>query len=206
MSSLDELNFSCGSCTECPLSRNRKVPILGQGSRNPDIVMVVDRTSVTTAVNGNIFAGSEGSILNNLIRLSELDVSKLWVTPCVSCPTERAQPGKRRQELFSAPKKRAVDSCRPRLHEELHILDPVMLISMGPTSFQALRGKGNFTQNMGRVVEANLIGEHIDYKVPMMVIDGVMTLLRSAQNPTKIWNKNLAYMRLAETISKDLRR
>lgn len=205
LSSIQDLQFRTRSCRSCGLCENRKVSIDGVGSYGAEILLVVDRTSVRTSVDGNIFSGNEGSILNNLIRLSKIDVNTLWVSTCVACPTEKAVPGMRQKEIFSAPKKRAIDACRDRLHEEVHIIDPSILISMGPSSFQALRGKGNFTQNLGRVVEANLIGRRTDYKVPMMVIDGVMTLLRSAQNPDKIWNKNLAYMRLAETISQQLR-
>lgn len=175
------------------------------GSSDPDVVIVVDRTSVQTALVGNIFAGLEGSILNSFIRMSEADPNRLWVTTCVSCPTEISIPGKRPKEVFQAPKKVAIDACRARLHEELRILEPNMLIAMGPSAVAALRGQETFTQSLGRVVEANISGEIVDYKLPMMVVDSVMTLLRSAQNPGKIWNKNIASIRLAMDISKDLK-
>lgn len=167
--------------------------------------MVVDRTSVDTSILGNIFAGREGSILANVIGLSEIDPGSLWVTPCVACPTDKAAPGKRTLEVFPAPKSAAIKACRERLHAEIRILEPNMLVAMGPSSVEALRGEANFTGSNGRVVEANILGEQLDYKLPMMVLDSVMTLLRTAQNPGKIWNKNLANLRLAETISKELK-
>ena len=80
-----------------------------------------------------------------------------------------------------------------------------MLIAMGPTAVDALRGKETYTQTVGRIVEADILGEVTDYKLPMMVIDGVMTLLRTAQNPGKIWNKNLANIRTAVQISNKLK-
>lgn len=205
LSRIEDLKFRAGGCEDCSLNTNRKVPIVGVGSINPDVVMVVDRSSVQASLCGNIFAGKEGSILNSIIRLAEIDPSILWVTPCVYCPTERSSPGERPKEVFSAPKKRAITSCRPRLHEEIRILEPNMLIAMGPTSVEALRGQATFTQSRGRIVEASIEGEVVDFKLPMMVIDSVMTLLRHAQNPSKIWNKNIAYIRLATEISEKLK-
>lgn len=205
MSGLDDLNFICGTCTACSLSRNRKVPILGQGSRNPDIVMVVDRTSVQSSINGNLFAGKEGSVLNYFIRYSELVPDYLYVTPAVSCPTESSAPKARPKEIYAAPKLANVKSCIPVLHKEISILDPNLVIAMGPTAVSALRGSETFTQSLGRVVEANIEGVQNNYKLPMMVLDSVVTLLRSAQNPGKIWNKNLAYVRWASTINQQIR-
>lgn len=204
-SKLEDIQFNYSTCVSCKLNSNRKVSIVGVGSSDADIVLVVDRTSVQTAVNGNLFAGREGSILNHLIRLSDLDPSSLWVTPCVVCPTEKSVPGMRTKEVFSAPKSASIKACSSRLHQEIRTLDPNMLIAMGPTSVAALRGESTFTATKGRVVEANIIGEVVDYKLPMMVVDGVMTLLRTAQNPGKIWNKNLADIRLAAQISKQLK-
>lgn len=203
-SKLDHIQFKCSNCTDCKLSLNRKVAIHGMGYPTARIVLVVDRTSVHAAVSGNLFAGREGSILNHLVRLAELDPNELWVTPCVACPTERSIPGKRPKEVFSAPKHAALKACSSRLHEEIRAIDPNLIIAMGPSSYASLRGESNFTSSKGRVVEATIRGEVVDYKLPMMVIDGVMTLLRSAQNPGKIWNKNLADIRLAQRISKQL--
>lgn len=203
---LDDINFNCGNCSQCSLSKNRKVPILGQGARNPDIVMVVDRTSVQSSVNGNIFSGREGSVLNYFIRFSKLDPEFLYVTPSVFCPTEKPVPQARPKEIFSAPKLANVKACRKWLHKALRVLDPNMIIAMGPTSVAALRSDETFTQSLGRMVEANIEGHKSDYKLPMMVIDSVVTLLRSAQNPGKIWNKNLAYVRWASAINQQLRR
>lgn len=205
-SKLEGIQFECSRCTGCKLHLNRKISISGVGHADANIVMVVDRTSVQTAVNGNLFAGREGSILNHLIRLSELDTSKLWVTPCVACPTEKSVPGARPKEVFGAPKPASIRGCIPRLHKEISVIDPNMIVAMGPSSVAALRGDYTFTASKGRVVEASIIGEVVDYRLPMMVVDGVMTLLRSAQNPGKIWNKNLADIRLAEQISKQLNR
>ena len=203
---LEDHQFKCGRCTACKLHANRKLPIVGVGgSDNPDIVLVADRTSVSASVVGNIFAGREGSILANLIELSKIDTDSLWVTPCVSCPTEKHRPGKRNLELFPAPKAASIKACRNRLHAEIRILEPNMLVAMGPSAVDALRGEYNFTGSNGRVVEASIIGEEVDFKLPMMVLDSVMTLLRTAQNPGRIWNKNLANLRLAETISKELK-
>ena len=202
---IDDLNFACSTCEMCSLHRNRKVSIQGVGSLNPDIVLVVDRTSVKSSLSGDLFAGSEGSVLNYLIRWSGLDPASLYVTPSVACPTESSAPQRRPKEVFGAPKKASVKACRSRLHEEIRILDPNIIVAMGPTAVDALRGSSNFTQSKGRVVEGDIIGEEADYKLPVMVLDSVMTLLRTAQNPGKIWNKNLAYIRWASTINKQLK-
>ena len=203
---LESLRFRCARCTSCNLHRNRKTSIDGVGgSEKPEVLIVVDRTSVKTSTSGNIFDGREGSIMNNLIRLSKIDPSRLWVSPAVSCPVEKSVPGVRGKEIFGAPKAAAVKACRWRLHEEIRILNPYMLVAMGPSSVDALRIKGTFTGTQGRVVEAQIEGEVNDYMLPTMVIDSVMTLLRTAQNPRKIWNKNISSLRLAAQISKQLK-
>jgi len=202
---IEDLVFKYSSCDSCGLGANRKVLIRGLGSYGADIVLVVDRTSVQSAIHGNLFGGKEGSILNYIIRFADMPTDKLWVTPSVSCPTEKLVPGKRIKEVFGAPKDACIKACVPRLHEEIRIIDPNMLIAMGPSSVKALRVGASFTSVHRRVVEATIVGESVDYKLPVMVIDSILTLLRSAQNPGKIWNKNIADLRSAVQISKQLK-
>lgn len=208
---IDETLFSYRTCTKCALCKNRKTLLYGRGKVETHIVAVIDRVGPRAASSGNIFTGGEGRFLTTLFKRAGMDPKSIWITPVVSCPTGVVAPQqKRRVEMLPAPKKSEVEACSPRLHRELHLIEPCMIFAFGAASVSALVPNAKFKELQGRVTEAVVRGDLVEYPVPMMALPSMNQLYRNpAQNVGSIWNKTLdnlkAGLSVAHTLT-DLRR
>ena len=189
---IDELLFKQRTCTSCSLHINRKTLLVGNGSVVTDVVAVVDRVSPRAAVTGNLYSGGEGKFLSTLFLRAGMSPTALWVTPVVSCPTGSLVPTKGRIDMLPAPKKIETSACSPRLHQEIHLIEPSIIFAFGTTSVTALSPKAKFTEVRGRVSEATIQGDLVHYPVPMMALPSINQLYR---NPTQavggVWHKTL---------------
>lgn len=203
---IDELLFSYRSCTKCSLCKNRKTLLYGRGSVNTHIVAVIDRVGPRAASTGNIFTGGEGRFLTTLFKRAGMSPSAIWITPVVSCPTGTNQPQQnRRVEMLPAPKKSEVEACRPRLHEELHLIEPCMVFAFGSASVNSLVPNAKFQELQGRVSEAFIQGDLVEYPVPLMALPSMNQLYRNpAQNVGSIWNKTLENIKAGLAVAHQL--
>ena len=131
--------FSYRTCSKCSLCKNRKTLLYGKGRTSTHVVAVLDRVGPRAASTGNILTGGEGRFLTTLFKRAGMDPSAIWITPVVSCPTGTTLPQQnRRVEMLPAPKKSEVEACSPRLHEEIHNIEPCMIFAFGSASVSSL--------------------------------------------------------------------
>ena len=190
---IDELLFSYRTCSKCSLCKNRNTLLYGKGRTSTHVVAVLDRVGPRAASTGNILTGGEGRFLTTLFKRAGMDPSAIWITPVVSCPTGTTLPQQnRRVEMLPAPKKSEVEACSPRLHEEIHNIEPCMIFAFGSASVSSLVPNAKFQELQGRVTEAFITGDLVEYPVPMMALPSMNQLYRNpAQKPGSIWNKTL---------------
>jgi uracil-DNA glycosylase family 4 len=192
---VEEISFNYRSCTNCDLHKYRKVTIRGQGRVDTGIVAVIDRVSPGGATSGDLFYGGEGKALSSILKRAGILPSAVWVTPVVACPTGSLAPRERgRIEMLPAPKLSEAKACQPRLYGELHSIQPYIILAFGPASIKALYPKQSIV--VGRVVEAFIQGDLVEYAVPMMPLPSINQLYRNTtQNVGGMWNKTLEHIR-----------
>jgi uracil-DNA glycosylase family 4 len=191
---IDELLFDHRDCTLCPLHKHRKVLIRGQGKLHTKIVAVVDRVSPRAAVTGNPLDGGEGKFLASVLKKAGIDPSYVWVTPVVSCPSSSLAPRPRgRIDMLSAPKPGELAACRSRLHAEINIIEPHIILAFGSAAMKGVTLRPtSVVEARGRVTEAYIQGNLVEYAVPMMVLPSVNQLYRDpSQNVGGMWNKTI---------------
>lgn len=194
------------NCAECRLHKNRKCLVLGKGSIHASVVILLDRVSVRAAYNGNIMDGGEGQTLQQVLRFVAEDYpiirsSFLWVTPTVLCPTQRLG----RQEMLPTPSAKEQTACFSRLSEEIHYIQPEIIIACGTAAYKTTTatGSGSYDESLGRVVEAHITGDVGTYPVPMMVTYSMNQLLRNpTQNVGGVWNKTVGHFKQAIATAK----
>tara|TARA_Y100000310_G_scaffold334995_1_gene415987 strand:+ start:17864 stop:18547 length:684 start_codon:yes stop_codon:yes gene_type:complete len=197
------------TCTDCRLHKNRKIPVLGKGSADASVIILLDRVSVRAACSGNIMDGGEGKTLQQVLRFVSEDYPEikskfLWVTPVVICPTQRI--GKT-NEMIPVPTPKEQAACFSRLSGELHHIQPEIIIACGSAAFKAVTptGSGSYEEGLGRVVEAYISGNIGTYPIPMMVTYSMNQLYRNpTQNVGGIWHKCIGHFKQAVNISKTL--
>lgn len=169
--------------------------IHGQGRVDTKVVALVDRVGPRAATTGDIFNGGEGKFLSGIFKRAGIYPAALWVTSVVACPTASLAPRERgRIEMLPAPKLSEIKACQPRLHTELHLIEPYIIFAFGTSSAKALCPKQAILH--GRVIEAFVQGDLIEYAVPMMPLPSINQLYRNTtQNVGGMWNKTLEHIR-----------
>src|SRR5437763_15222704 len=110
------------ACTDCP--RGQLMPVLGSGHPQADIFLVKHSARPSDVEEGVAFYGRTGNALMKSLKRLAIDPLAVYGTLCVKCPV--ADP-----EL-------ADPSCIARLAEELAIIQPKIVVVMGPEALAVM--------------------------------------------------------------------
>lgn len=197
-------------CKRCPLHRHRKIPVepVGYADEGVGLLFVIDRLPLSTMYGDPLDESNHLWILERL--LSHLEdgpcISELWVTPTALCPTRSPVPGERAPDMMPLPRTNHIRECRERLHREIHILQPKVVVACGSEALKALHVKNppKYKQVFGTISEVYVQGDLVPYPVPLMTTYALTTLDRSGQSDPQIWNNIYAHLTTALRISKEL--
>jgi uracil-DNA glycosylase family 4 len=109
-------------CADCP--RGQLMPVLGSGHPQADIFMLKHSARPSEVEEGVAFYGRTGNALMKSLKRLSIDPLAVYGTLCVKCPvldTDLADPG-----------------CVARIVEELAIVQPKIVVVMGPDALQTL--------------------------------------------------------------------
>ncbi len=134
---LNQLMRELQSCEHCP--RGNLMPVLGSGHPQADIMLLKHSAMPSEIEEGVAFYGRSGSaIMKSLARLS-IDPLAVYGTLCVKCP-------------LSDPSL-ADFACVSRLAEEIAIVQPKIIVAMGPDALATL---GEIEIPLAHELEPNL--------------------------------------------------
>ena len=155
--SLTELRDEWSSCESCDLGKRRLAVdgkfVFGEGMRG-GIMFIGDGPGEAEEEEGRPFIGNAGMVLRKV--LDKLQFTEHYITNLVAChsctPCIRAdgQPIFRRdyQTRKMLPLMRdepplplCIDACLPRLQEEIYLVDPILIVTIGPVATKTLIGK-----------------------------------------------------------------
>src|SRR5438067_12754754 len=112
------------SCRHCP--RGALMPVLGSGHPQADIFLLKYSPQPSEVEEGVAFYGRAGNALMKSLKRLSIDPLAVYGTLCVKCPV--GDPSL------------ADPSCVSRLITELAIVQPKMVVVMGPEALSALSG------------------------------------------------------------------
>jgi uracil-DNA glycosylase len=113
---LNQLTREIQECDQCP--RGKLMPVLGSGHPQADIFMVKYAATNAEVEEGVAFYGRAGNALVKSFKRLGIDPLVVYGTLCAKCPT--AEPD------------RAAEECVRRLVEEVAIVQPRIVVVMGP--------------------------------------------------------------------------
>lgn len=120
---LAELNKQIKACSKCPLRETATQPVCGLGAVGSKYMLIGEAPGREEDKAGMPFVGLAGQRLNRLIGLAGIDINDCYLTNTVRC-----RPPKNR-----TPKKKERLSCQEFLEEEIHIIAPRYIITLGST-------------------------------------------------------------------------
>ncbi|HUH81792.1 MAG TPA: uracil-DNA glycosylase family protein [Solirubrobacteraceae bacterium] len=119
---LNQLMRELQACEHCP--RGNLMPVLGSGHPQADIMLLKHSAMPSEIEEGVAFYGrSGGAIMKSLKRLA-IDPLAVYGTLCVKCPLSDAS--------------LADFACVSRLAEEIAIVQPKIIVAMGPDALATL--------------------------------------------------------------------
>jgi uracil-DNA glycosylase family 4 len=110
------------SCDRCP--RGSLMPVLGSGHPQADVLLLKYAPTPAEIEEGVAFYGRAGTALMKSLRRLDIDPLAVYGTLCVKCPVA--------DTALAAPE------CVSRLVEEFAIVQPKMVVVMGPEALEVL--------------------------------------------------------------------
>ena len=104
------------ACDRCP--RGNLMPVLGSGHPQADVLLLKHAPTPAEVEEGVAFYGRAGTALMKSLRRLDIDPLVVYGTLCVKCPVADA--------TLAAPE------CVARLVEEIAIVQPKIVVVMGP--------------------------------------------------------------------------
>lgn len=138
------------NCKKCPLWKNKKA-VFGQGNINSKIVFIGEAPGKNEALQGKPFVGRAGKLLDELLKISNIKRNGIFITNIV----------KHRTPNNRIPKSDEIKACVPYLIEQISIIKPKMIVTLGRTATNFIFKKFNFKQENiakihGRIFKNNI--------------------------------------------------
>lgn len=171
---LAELRQEWVSCRRCSLGLQRESNggefVFGQGTRRT-IMFIGEGPGVEEDETGTPFIGKSGQLLRSIVH--KLGIGEHYISNLVTCRScepvldDHGLPRmRRRQRGPSVPMYRDTPplpvqwkTCLPRLHEEIYLVDPIVIVSLGGTAAEALTGHAvTITRDRGSEVHIEIPG------------------------------------------------
>jgi uracil-DNA glycosylase family 4 len=119
---LNSFSRDLQSCPHCP--RGQLMPVLGSGHPQADIMLLKYSARPSEVEEGVAFYGRTGNALMKSLKRLSIDPLAVYGTLCVKCPVP--------DPVMADP------ACIARLIEELAIVQPKLIVIMGPEALAVL--------------------------------------------------------------------
>lgn len=142
MSALDNLALEASGCTRCALATGRTQVVFGEGDPAASLMVVGEAPGRDEDRLGRPFVGRSGQLLDRLLaEEAGLRRDQVYIANVVKCrPPDNRDP---RPEEIAA--------CRPYLQEQVRLIRPRVVLTLGNFSTQLLLAtKRGITQLRGR--------------------------------------------------------
>lgn len=138
------LRRQAGACMACPLARERRSVVFGEGDPHARLMFVGEAPGEQEDLQGRPFVGRAGQLLDRILEAAEIDRSEVFITNTVMC----RPPGNR------VPTDEERATCRPYFERKMALIRPGIVVLLGSTAAQQVLGPElRITRDRGRPVE-----------------------------------------------------
>lgn len=172
---LDVLANEWSGCTRCDLGVRRAEVngafVFGEGSRG-GLMLIGEGPGAHEEQEGRPFIGKSGMLIRHILDIA--GVADHYITNTVACRScapafdsigrplvfKDRRTGQDVSRINDEPPKPAqVEACKPRLLEQIYIVDPILIVTLGGGAAAALTGKSvTITRDRGTFQEVEIPG------------------------------------------------
>lgn len=124
---------------ETQLHFPNKKSVSGNGNKNAKICLVGEAPGNNEVLQGKPFVGSAGKNLDEFLEILELERSELYITNVVKIRPTKISP-KTGKEINRPPNKEEVAFFKRFLYEEIEIINPKIIVTLGNFALKAFSG------------------------------------------------------------------
>lgn len=118
---MQQLGRECLSCNACALGKTRTKLVFGDGNPDAEVMLIGEGPGEQEDLQGLPFVGRAGQLLDDMLRMIDLDRSRVYIANIVKCrPPHNRDP---------QPEERS--ACSPWLRRQIEIVDPRIIICLG---------------------------------------------------------------------------
>jgi DNA polymerase len=125
---LEYLKEICKNCTKCELYKTRTNVVFGKGNEKARIMFIGEAPGNNEDKTGLPFVGSAGKKLNEQLNNIGLSIDNVYIANILKC-----RPPKNR-----APKPNEIETCTPHLIEQINMIKPKIICTLGNYSTKFL--------------------------------------------------------------------
>jgi DNA polymerase len=130
-----ELKVQADQCRRCRLAATRSTVVFGEGNPDADVMFIGEGPGKQEDLTGRPFVGRAGELLTRIIELGMgIPRSAVYIANLVKCrPTVDMKMLRDRP-----PDPEEVETCTPYLMEQIHIIQPKVIVALGSPSAKFL--------------------------------------------------------------------
>ena len=152
-SKLGDLHGVMVRCTRCDLYVGRTRVVPGAGAEDADLLLVGEAPGAREDETGIPFVGASGKLLDAMLASAGIDRGEVFIANLVRC----RPPGNR------APKSREIRACAGWLAEQIRLIQPRLLVTLGRFALQHFIPDGKITALQGKVREIEYAGGRLRF-------------------------------------------
>ena len=128
---LEEVKREALTCTKCRLAAGRTQVVFGVGHPTADLMFIGEAPGFHEDKQGEPFVGAAGQLLTTLLGDIGLTREQVYIANVLKC----RPPGNR------DPMPDEIEECKPWLKEQLELIDPRVIATLGNFSTRLLLGR-----------------------------------------------------------------
>jgi DNA polymerase len=145
------------ACTRCPLHETRTKAVFGAGNADADLMFVGEAPGAEEDRQGLPFVGRAGQLLNQM--LGEIGLAREDVF--IANVLKSRPPGNR------DPQPLEIEACRPFLFEQVRLIEPRVLCTLGNFATKLLSGNPDGITRVHGVPQVHEIGGRSVFLLPL---------------------------------------
>jgi DNA polymerase len=131
MRTLEEAGREAASCTKCALAKGRTQVVYGTGDPRARLMFIGEAPGFHEDRQGVPFVGAAGGLLTGLLEGIGLSRDQVYIANVLKC----RPPGNR------DPQPAEIEACQPWLFEQIDLIDPAVICTLGNFSTRLLLAK-----------------------------------------------------------------
>lgn len=121
MDTWEALKRECAACRNCELCQTRSHLVFGVGREDAEVLFIGEGPGEQEDLQGEPFVGPAGKLLDDMLRMIDLERSKVYIANMVKCrPPHNRDPLPEEQQ-----------ACSPWLQRQIALVDPKIVVCLG---------------------------------------------------------------------------